>query len=168
VDALVRRAYRAATPQYLRLSLATNAEPVPGPGQAGAFSVLRRGGHGTVVAVGPLLSRVLRATEGLDVTVLYATTVRPFDARTLRATLSAPDVAVVGPFVVDPLVAAASAALAGVPARISGIGAPAKPLRRYGTPAEHDAAYGLDEAALRGRLGRLFDPARRRADSPAP
>ena len=36
-----------------------------------------------MVAVGPVLSSVLSAVEGLDVTVLYCTTVAPFDVDTL-------------------------------------------------------------------------------------
>ena len=36
-----------------------------------------------MIAVGPMLDRVLEATADMDVTVLYATTVAPFDADTL-------------------------------------------------------------------------------------
>ncbi|MDT0407324.1 HAD-IA family hydrolase, partial [Streptomyces edwardsiae] len=53
-------------------------------GGGAGFPVVREGRGGTVVAVGPMLDNVLAATEGLDVNVLYATTVRPFDAAGLR------------------------------------------------------------------------------------
>ena len=55
------------------------------PVRPGRFHVVRRGSGPTVVAVGPMLSATLAATEGLDATVLYANVVRPFDRRTLRA-----------------------------------------------------------------------------------
>lgn len=57
--------------------------------------MLRRGRLATVIAMGPLADRTLAATEGLDVTVLYAATVRPFDADTLRQLDTAPDVVLV-------------------------------------------------------------------------
>ena len=47
---------------------------------------------------GPVLDAVLAATEGLDVNVLYANTVRPFDSRGLREVLAAPDVVLVEPW----------------------------------------------------------------------
>ncbi|CAM5695360.1 transketolase [Streptomyces californicus] len=65
---------------YVRLSLQANREARPVSG-AGGFMPVREGRLGTVVAVGPMLDGVLAATEGLDLTVLYATTVRPFDAQ---------------------------------------------------------------------------------------
>src|SRR5207247_10448050 len=50
-----------------------------------SLQVIRSGRRAVVVAVGPMLSPVLEAVADLDVTVAYATTVRPFDAAGLRA-----------------------------------------------------------------------------------
>src|SRR5262249_37265868 len=62
---------------YLRLSAEANREARPvWPG----LQVVRSGRRAVVVAVGPMLSPVLDAVADLDVTVAYATTVRPFDA----------------------------------------------------------------------------------------
>jgi len=132
---------------YLRLSTQANATAFPA-GPSG-FTVLRRGGTGTVIAVGPLADAVLTATEHLDVTVLYAVTVRPFDATTLRETLAAPNVILAEPYLAGTSVQLAAAALADIPHRVLGLGVGAAELRRYGTSAEHQAAHGLDPASLR-------------------
>src|SRR5256884_6849071 len=66
----------------MRLSSEANLEALPvWPG----LQVVRSGRRAVVVAVGPMLSPVLEAVADLDVTVAYATTVRPFDASGLRA-----------------------------------------------------------------------------------
>ena len=87
-DEAERQLRAAATGQdlvYLRLSTAANTVPLAAaPGQ---LTVLRTGRRGTVLAVGPLAEPVLDATLGLDVTVLYAATIRPLDTATLRGTL---------------------------------------------------------------------------------
>jgi transketolase len=103
-----------------------------------------------VVAVGPMLSPVLEAVADLDVTVAYATTVRPFDASGLRA-LEAGSGAVV---LVEPYLAgtsshAVASALTSRPHRLLSLGVPRGELRRYGTPAEHAAFHGLDAAGIR-------------------
>lgn len=83
-EALLRHAYAAGDDKvYVRLSAQENAAPRPVDGLR--FQTVREGGAGVVVAVGPLLDNVLAATEGMDLTVLYATTVRPFDDAALRA-----------------------------------------------------------------------------------
>ncbi len=107
-----------------------------------------------VVAVGPMLDDVLAAAEGLDVTVLYATTVRPFDAVALRAaTLAAgTDVVLVEPYLAGTSTTAANDALADVPHRVLGLGVGRAELRRYGTVTEHLTAHGLDPHALRERI----------------
>ncbi|MGI8880399.1 MAG: transketolase family protein [Jatrophihabitans sp.] len=150
VGPLLRQAISGEDRVYLRLS--TQANAAAREVDPGRFEVVRRGSAGTVLAVGPMLDRTLEAVAGLDVTVLYATTVRPFDGRTLLATLGAPVVVLVEPYREGTSVPFVAAALRHLPHRSIGIGVPAVELRHYGSPAEHDTAYGLDAASLRRRI----------------
>ncbi|EMF30441.1 MULTISPECIES: transketolase family protein [Streptomyces] len=152
-ETLLRHAVAAGDDKvYVRLSLQSSAEGRPVDGQR--FLTVREGRSGVVVAVGPMLDAVLAATEGLDVTVLYATTVRPFDADALRrATATAgTDVVLVEPYLAGTSTAAANDALADVPHRVLGLGVGRAELRRYGQFEEHLAAHGLDARSLRERI----------------
>jgi transketolase len=148
---LLRSAAAADGLVYLRLSLESN-EAALATGDDG-FTVLRSGAGGTVVAVGPLAGQVISATSGMDVTVLYAATIRPFGGAALRATLGAADVVLVEPYLAGTSVPAVAEALSGIPHRVLGLGVGREELRRYGGPAEHRAAHGLDAASLRARIG---------------
>jgi transketolase len=138
---------------YLRLSAQSNAEPqsvVPG-----RFLPVRSGRRGTVVAVGPMLQPVLDAVAGLDLTVLYAATVRPFDADALRQAVRATgqaEIVLVEPYLAGTSNREVDEALLDRPHRVLGLGVGRAELRRYGTPAEHAAARGLDPASLRERI----------------
>ncbi|MEU5273901.1 transketolase family protein [Streptomyces hygroscopicus] len=158
---------------YVRLSAHANSAPRDiAPGR---FLTVREGRGGVVIAVGPMLDNVLAAVEGLDVTVLYATTVRPFDERTLRAataagagagtgaagagaagtgagTGAAADVVIVEPYLAGTSIGAVNDTLADRPHRVLGLGIPRRELRRYGTIDEHLAGQGLDPASLRERI----------------
>ncbi len=101
------------------------------------------------MVIGPLLDEVMVASEGLDLTVLYASPVRPFDATTLVSTLGAPDVILVEPYAEGTSAAQVANALRHVPHRLLSLGVPPVELRRYGSPADHQAAHGLDAAGLR-------------------
>ena len=59
---------------------AWSSRPTPSPSPAPACTSYGAGPGATVVALGPVLDEVLEATADRDVTVLYAHTVRPFDA----------------------------------------------------------------------------------------
>ncbi|MEU0751453.1 transketolase C-terminal domain-containing protein, partial [Streptomyces albogriseolus] len=155
-ETLLRHAVAAGDDKvYVRLSLQSNAARRPVDGQR--FLTVREGRAGVVVAVGPMLDAVLAATEGLDATVLYATTVRPFDADALRrATATAgTDVVLVEPYLAGTSTAAANDALADVPHRVLGLGVGKAELRRYGQFDEHLAAHGLDARSLRERITRF-------------
>jgi transketolase len=147
-EALLRAAVSGDGRVYLRLGADSNATPRP----TGPMAVLRRGARGTVVAVGPMADRVLAAVADLDVTVLYAATVRPFDAATLRATLDTSAVVLVEPYLRDTSTPAVSRALADVPHRVLGLGVGQAEARTYGSRGGHDALNGLDERGLRGQI----------------
>ncbi|MFI8961996.1 transketolase family protein [Streptomyces sp. NPDC053493] len=151
-EALLRRAAASEESVYVRLSAHANASAHPM--SPGGFTVLREGARGVVVAVGPMLDNVLAATEGLDVTVLYATTVRPFDGEAMRRAVAGarPDVVLVEPYLAGTSTAAANDALAELPHRVLGLGIGRRELRRYGSIEEHLAGQGLDPAALRARI----------------
>lgn len=147
-DAVLRQAVAGSGLHYVRVVEQTNAEDHVGPG----LHVVRRGSGGTVIALGPVLDQVLAATEQRDVTVLYAHSVRPFDSATLRASLGTPDVVVVEPWLAGTSARHVSEALRAVPHRLLCLGVHEPDLRRYGTPAEHQRAQGLDAAGLRRSL----------------
>jgi transketolase len=132
---------------YLRLSTESNREArALWPG----LQVVRSGHEAVVVAVGPLLDPVLDGVANLDVTVAYATTVRPFDGEGLRSLAAASGtVVLVEPYLAGTSAAAVSAALAGRPHRLLSLGVGRDELRRYGTPADHAGWHGLDAAGIR-------------------
>jgi transketolase len=135
---------------YVRLSVASNTVRLDAA--PGRLTVLRTGRQGTVLVTGPLADAAIDATLGLDVSVLYAATIRPLDAATLRGTLSAPAVVLIEPYLAGTSVPAVTNALQDIPHRVLGLGVGRPELRRYGTPAEHEAAHGLDARSLRAAI----------------
>ena len=155
VDAILRRTVAGGGLHYVRVVGQTNATSHAG----GGLHVVRRGAGATVLALGPVLDQVLAAVEGRDVTVLYANTIRPFDAPGLRSVLSTPDVVLVEPWLVGTSAYVVSDALKDVPHRLLALGVGREELRRYGTPADHIAAHGLDAAGIRRSLDGFLSPA---------
>ncbi|NEB79463.1 transketolase [Streptomyces sp. SID14478] len=156
-ETLLRHAVGAGDERvYVRLSTQSNRDALAVDGAR--MLTVREGRGGVVVAVGPLLDAVLAATEGLDVTVLYASTVRPFDSDGLRRAVGdRAEVVLVEPYLAGTSTAAANDALGDLPHRVLGLGVGRRELRRYGTPEEHVAAHGLDAATLRERISRFVD-----------
>jgi transketolase len=152
-------------PVYLRLSTQRNEHPY---GTDGRLTMLRAGSSAVIIAVGPMLDPVLAATSALDVTVAYTHTPRPFDADGLRelvwnsATGAAVEhgasVILVEPYLEGTSAHVVSRALAAVPHRLLSLGVGRTDLHRYGTPADHGAAHGLDPAGLRRSIAAFLPP----------
>jgi transketolase len=162
-DALFRAAYADGAPTYFRLAAQANA--ADRSATFGKLEVIRRGSRACVVAVGPMLDRVVEAVRDFHVTVLYCTTVAPFDAETLRAeTLGAAgpgaSIILVEPYYEGTLVPEILAALRPRPVRVEAIGVPRRILSRYGSVEEHDADVGLDVAGIRARVEAFLGVAR--------
>jgi transketolase len=133
---------------YVRLSDKVHSEAVP---VSNGFTVLRRGGAGVVVAVGPVLDQVLAATSTVDATVLYASTIRPFDHAGLHAAVgaAAPNVVLVEPYLRGTSAHEVAEALGDVPHRLRSLGVRRdQEVRAYGKTKDHDRLHGLDAASL--------------------
>jgi transketolase len=159
-EMLLRSAAARDDRVYLRLSGENNAEPRSvAPGR---FLPVRTGRRATLIAVGPMLQPTLAAVAGLDLTVLYAATIRPFDATALRLAVQrtgVADVVLVEPYLAGTSNREVDEALLDLPHRVLGLGVGRAELRRYGTPAEHAAAHRLDPASLRERITGFLRPA---------
>ena len=147
-EALLRDAATRDEPTYLRLSESTNAHPRPVGPDGLLVERHDRSATATVIAVGPMLDRVREAVSNRPVNLLYAATVRPFDARTLRTVVAGTDVVLVEPYLAGTSTSVVAAALADRPHRILALGVGRREMRKYGVAAEHDAAHGLDIAGL--------------------
>lgn len=151
-EAFLRDAVNSDDAVYIRLSDQQNS--VSQPVDSGRLVTTRWGATGglTVIAVGPMLDAVTEATSALDATILYASTIRPFDGASLRAVASGTDVVLVEPCLEGTSAAAVSSALADRPHRLLSIGVPSTEHRKYGSPAQHNEAHGLNPAGLRERI----------------
>lgn len=154
-EALLRRAVAGDGREYVRLSEQTNRTALPVA--EGRFLRLREGGPTApvVVAVGPMLDPTVEALAGLDATLLYAATVRPFDAAGLRAAIGArptAEVVLVEPYLAGTSTPRVAEALSDLPHRVLALGVPRGELRRYGSREEHARAHGLDAPGLRRRI----------------
>jgi transketolase len=151
-DRLIRSTYTNGLPTYIRAAVRQNPESfdvLPG-----VMEIIRRGRQATLIAVGPMLGPVLEATKGLDVSILYATSVLPFDAQTLRRE-AGEFVVAVEPFLEGTVAPRIMEAL-DRPVRVMCIGVPRRTLERYGTPEDLDVEAGLEPSQIRNRLEPLI------------
>lgn len=168
VEPLLRAAAARDDRTYVRLSDQHNDLARP---DGSGLQQVHQGGAAApvVVAVGPMLHPVLHAIAGLDVTVAYTHTPRPFDVAGLRALLGEPAAVVL----VEPYLAGTSApvvaeALAHLPHRLLALGVGATDLHRYGIPADHARWHGLDPAGLRRQLTAFVGRVSGRGGGPVP
>ena len=149
-DHLFNSAYDNSHPTYFRLSEQSNQQSCDV--KFGRAKVIRHGSLGTAIAVGPALSWLLEAAQNLDVTILYYTTVAPFDADTLRGTCPSERIAIVEPFYEGTTAPDVTSAMRDRNIRLLSVGVPRQFLTNYGHATDHDSACGLTPAAIRTRL----------------
>lgn len=149
-ETLLERAIAGDGRVYVRLSTESNDAARLGDG----LQVVRCGTATSpvVLAVGPTLDPVLAASQDRELTVAYTSTVRPFDAAGLRGVVTGTEVVLVEPTLAGTSSAAVADALRDRPHRLLALGVREPELRRYGTPAEHRSAQGLDAAGIRRSL----------------
>lgn len=149
-ERLFRQSYANGAPTYYRLGLRSNE--LEQMVDFGKLQVIKRGQEATLIAVGPMLGPVLQASEDLDVTILYCTTVMPFDGETLRRECVNERIVLIEPYYEGGLVADIMLAMQQRPVSLETIGVPREVLSRYGEVEQHDEALGLTPQGIRARI----------------
>ena len=118
----------------------------------GKAVVIKRGTKATILVFAEMLDGVIKACEELDVTIIYYSTIAPFDGETLRKNWQGEKVIIVSPFYRGSLVSDVVNSLQGHAVKISDIGVPLEVLRNYGTKKEKDELLRLDEKGIRDQI----------------
>ncbi|OGF26078.1 hypothetical protein A2303_04735 [Candidatus Falkowbacteria bacterium RIFOXYB2_FULL_47_14] len=153
-DTLFRDTYANGHPTYFRLSDRPNKNSYNV--KFGKAEILQRGNLATIVAVGPTLNHVLEACTGMDVTILYYTTVTPFDSETLKNNSASGKILLCEPYYKGGLTAEIAEALSLRPIVIDSIGVPKRFLSNYGSADEHDLNIGLSAININKKLKKLI------------
>ncbi|OGG61456.1 hypothetical protein A3C19_01735 [Candidatus Kaiserbacteria bacterium RIFCSPHIGHO2_02_FULL_54_22] len=153
-DALFRQSYDNGHPTYFRLSERGNGESQKV--KFGKAVVIKKGKRTTVIAVGPMLKNVLGAVEKEDVTVLYYTTLSPFDSKTLRDNTAGNKVLICEPYYEGALALDVANAFAGRAIEIAHASMPKAFLSKYGSAEEHDEELGMTAKAISKKLKKLL------------
>ena len=113
----------------------------------GKSNLIQEGNQLTIIAVGPMLERVVEASKDLDVTIIYCTTVKPFDTSLLKDFSS--DILIVEPYYSGPLLENIERSLKGLSGSINCLGVKDQFIKNYGTTEEVDSLLGLDTLKIR-------------------
>ena len=152
---LFNESYRNGHPTFFRVSDHPNTE-YDVDVEFGKANVIQTGSQGTVIAVSVMLDSVMEACKGKDVTVLYYTTLEPFDCDTLANYCGSSKILIVEPEFEGSLLFDVHKALPGAELKIDSIAFPREIFRNYGTYDEKMMHYGLTSDAIAEKVDKLF------------
>jgi transketolase len=153
-DTLFHQAYANGHPTYYRLSERSNS--LEHNVTFGKAEVIRKGSQLVIVAIGPALEHVVEAAKDFDVTILYYTTVMPFDAATLRENMNCSKILLCEPYYRGVLSSEIITALFPTLITIDHLGVPLDFLTNYGQVEEHDNQIGMTSIHIKKRIERLI------------
>ena len=153
---LFDQSYRDGHPTFFRVSDHPNTE-YDVDVAFGKANVIQTGTKATVIAVSVMLDEVMKACASRDVTVLYYTTLEPFDRETLAANCPSGKLLIVEPEYEGTLLHDVHKALPGRALRIEQVAFPREIFRNYGTYEEKLEHYGLTAEEIGKKLDSLAD-----------
>lgn len=138
---LFQETHRNGNPTYFRLSDTCNKLDVDVI--FGKANVIQTGGKATVIAVSTMLDLVMQACAGQDVSVLYYTTLEPFDSETLKNHYNSGKILLCEPHYEGTLLYDVYSAFKGQSLSLDCIGVKRRISRYYGTKEENDIENGI-------------------------
>lgn len=156
-DMLFKETYANKKPTYFRLSERENkfSHNI----EFGKAVTLKKGKLATVIAIGPTLDFVMNTIENMDVSLLYFTTVAPFDSHSLRDAVNenlSNKIMLIEPFYTGTLINEVMKSLYPRAITIDSIGVPREFLTEYGTVIDHDKKIGFTSNNLKQKLEALI------------
>jgi transketolase len=153
LDSLMKQTYDDGNPTYYRLSEYENE--ISQNVVFGKANIIKKGKNATIVCVGNTLKNTLEATQNMDVTILYYTTLSPFDSDTLVENFNE-NLILIEPYYEGGLNYLINKSLEGKKFKITNIGVPHKFLTNYGKKEEHDKHIGLDKEGIEKKIKNAF------------
>lgn len=151
---LFNQSYRNGHPTFFRVSDHPNTQ-YDVDVEFGKANVMKVGSKATVIAVSVMLDAVMEACRNQDVTVLYYTTLEPFDHKTLAANCPSGKILVVEPEYEGTLLYDIHKALPGRSLAIDHVAFPREIFRNYGTYQEKMEHYGLTSKKVAEKLNQM-------------
>ncbi len=148
-NSLINQSYKLNCPKYYRLSEYENS--VDNEVVYGAANVIKKGKDATIICVGNMLQNTIEATKDMDVTILYYTTITPFDRTTLIENFNE-TLIIIEPFYFGTINHLVTRRLEGKKYRLFNIGVPRVFLDNYGSKLEHDEYMGLDAKGIKNKI----------------
>ncbi|NBH36281.1 hypothetical protein D3Z58_22830 [Clostridiaceae bacterium] len=154
-ESLFYEAYANDSPTYYRITRYNHSYPCDV--SFGKANIMKKGKKATIIAVGPILELVMRAVKEEDVTILYYTTVAPFDNECLKEHLSNNRVLLCEPNYYGTLTRDVISALQGEMIKMDFIGYPLEFITNYGYVTENAEMYGFTEQNIISKLHKLME-----------
>jgi len=152
--ALFKETYDDGKPTVYRTSMFANSyDPSVKFGKA---NVVKKGRLATVVAIGPMLELAMRAFQDMDVTILYYTTVVPFDGEALHSNLENNRVLLMEPSYQGGVMHLISNALKESQFKTSFVGYPLEFISNHGYVVENAPLYGLTVESAQKKIRELI------------
>lgn len=147
---LFRETYDNGNPTYIRLSDFENEIDIDV--KMGEANIIKKGSQATVIAVGSLLDSVVEACKDEDVTVLYYTTLEPFDGKTLIHNLEKNKILLCEPSYEGGLAFDIINVCRGRAIQLDFVGLPREIIRKNGTKEEKDRYYNVTASEIKKKV----------------
>ena len=145
LDLLIKSTYNNGNPTYTRISEDSHTLQIDI--KYGKANIIKKGSNATIICYGPILQSVYEAAKNMNVTILYYSTIIPFDSETLIDNFN--DILIVcEPFYEGSTNYLINSSLIGKKYKLFNIGIPRKFLINYGNKKDHDNSLKLNYQAL--------------------
>jgi transketolase len=152
-DNLFNQTYNNNTPTYFRLS--EYEHDLNFEVEFGKANVIQEGSKALIICYGNMLKPVYEAVKDLDVTLLYYSTIVPFDSETLKKYFIN-NIIVCEPFYEGSTNYFINKSLEGVTYKLSNIGVPREFILNYGKKYQIDEILGLDVESIKIKINKLI------------